>query len=416
MILGCGKLVPARGDVTDPVGYTTLEAVPGEQRVLPLGLYRMDGIRVPVSAVSGNVISLAWAVSEENVSRLGSCFLQVREGLREGVSMRVAAISGASLTTRFDPMGMIQAGDMLEVISERTVGGIMSRATQAEINWGTDPENSDLIGIWNPQLQETTTLFAKEGVGWVDAEDAAAGDRSATVVPHPCPLLYTRRGDEILSFLVVGAVPMPSRQRYFRVWTGRNFLSMGVNPLEGSVADYFQSAGVFDIQSGRSAPASDVIRIHDWQSGVSPFFYRASSSGSGFEWREIGQSGPASAYPVELFEALEFHRRGVSKFVRFEGFTIPTSLGPAASTPLARSSAPAGVEGAELIDVKSRDSGIRVEWYSEPGVAYRVQWSAASYRGWEDWSPTVTAEGERCWVDCERRPGGLIRIIEETES
>lgn len=96
MILGCAGLGSVKGDVTDPVGYTTLEAVPGEQRVLALGLHRTDGLRVPASSASGNVITLDREIAEENVVGLGSCFVQVREGPREGVSMRVASISGAT--------------------------------------------------------------------------------------------------------------------------------------------------------------------------------------------------------------------------------------------------------------------------------------------------------------------------------
>lgn len=396
-LISCLTFSGLEGATGDPVGYVANHLVAGKKGSLAVPL--ADGYKkLGKIAVSGD--GFVEFESDLPLDLLGpalSACLDVRSGPGSGESLQVTGFSGKRVLFEGPPMFPIEAGTVVGVRPNWSIGGLFGSPPSEEILQGDTYQDADVIGLLDPATQTTREFFYQTGEGWREVGHEVDGDRSATAVPYRSAVQFFRRRAPDLQYFLIGTVPMyGSPQQWVRVWPGRNLLTTPFTPAR-RIGDLLAPES---LNSGRSAPRSDSFRIVYADTSLSRILYHHESRG----WTRVGggSSDPADT-PVELFGVIDFQRTGDGGFLRFG--TDFQSAGAVAA---------AAVAPENEVRIQSELSNFTTNtlgWQSEPGVAYQVQVQPVGSTRWADLGTPVTATGTVCRKTCRPTGHGIFRVV-----
>lgn len=399
-MLSVGYAAATPTTYSDPVGYYTFTVPAHSKRVLPAPFVHFNGFDVHAVSVGGNSIELSGILPPGSLGVADSGYLGVREGAMAGISFKVTGFSGATVFVQEPPIGLVQAGDRLEVIRDWTLGEVFDPET-TNVLTGPDPNQSDGIGILNPATQTLENFYFKEGVGWTEVGAATEGDRGTTAFCYPSALQYVRRSDVPLDVVVIGKLAVPYEgYRYVHVYPGRNLVS---SPFTSATSldewGLYDPLSPYSIKAGASAPQADTLRITYADGSTSAVIYRNPDSG----WHEVG-GGDGSSLSFELTMGVDLHRVGPPGFIRMGGVFPPPEA-------MAAASARTPVEEVPIDLSLCGGSTAEIGWKSKPGMSYQVQIRPVGEVRWQTFGDPVVADAEVCKVVRKPKGSGLFRVI-----
>jgi uncharacterized protein (TIGR02597 family) len=394
-----------KADVTDPVGYCAYVIPGGSNRLIGVPLTRYPTYEGQVVSVSPAGIVMPAAVLASYFGGANSAIVQVRTGTHAGLTFTATGYSGSTLLLDRSPVDLTAAGETIQIIPNHTLGTLFGENNSSGLQEGEEAGLADTVSIWNATNQSSRIFYYRSGNGWREAGNEAAGDQSAVGIPFPDALVIRRRATTPLTLTVVGAVPVPSDYRYFRVLPGRNLVSAPFSAAS-TVVDYelYMEGSPFSVNAGASAPEADTIRFSNFSTATDSevIYYRA-----GEGWRMAGSGSDAGATPVELGQAMDFQRKGEEGIIRTRGIVIPMYLQTeqAAGTPAS--------EEVALKEFHANPGGIQLTWPSKPGTTYRIQTRLPGNGAWQDLGTPVLANENPTTASRQVSGGGLIRIIRQ---
>lgn len=396
-----GGCLPAAARETDPVGYVSYTIPTDSQRLVGVPLAGYPTFYGSVAEVTGSGLSFSGPLPTDLFRGSESAFLTVRTGTFAGLAATITAFSGNEMTLENSAAGLISSGDEIQVFANHTIADLFGTQNGFGLLEGSDPGESDTIGLWDAGSQTSRVFYFRTGEGWREAGNEAAGDQSGATVPFPTALVLNRRGPTPLTFVVSGAVPMPLEQRFFEVSTGRNLISAPFSAMD-KVSDYglFAEGSPFSVIGADSAPEADTIRFSNFSAATDSevIYYRL-----GHGWRTVGADGDAGNTPVELGQSMDFQRRGPAGYIRANGISIVSNSATAART--------VAVATVPIRRITPAAGGVDLEWDSTAGATYRIQSSPPGGTAWTDLGEPVTTAGKT--GTAFRRPmgQGLLRIL-----
>ncbi|MGB6220106.1 hypothetical protein [Haloferula sp.] len=405
-----GGIATTFAEVTDPVGYMTLILPAESTGILSINLVKYNSFIGTVTTTDGATLSFDRPVPstlfhsyEKGTWHQGyAAFCEVREGNHAGINFRVDSFSENTITLNRSPDGLIDVGDSIGVRPEWTLGEIVDRLKESDLQAGTGADEADIIGTWDAETQTARGFFLHTNGSLLEIGEEPQGDRSATIVHFPDALSFTRRGETEIKVIVIGAVPMPFDQfRYLPVWPGRNLLS-GPFTSASSVEGWgmFENGSPFSVLSGPSAPTSDTLRLTLPDGSESPLLYHR----QGLGWRMVGESGSGAETPIDLTQAIDFRRVGPAGFIKFAG-TTPESP--------SRLRALANVDTVPVESYQYDGPAVRLNWKSIPGQTYQIQTRALGTQTWKNLGTPVTANDHTSHTTCEPTGTGAFRLIKQ---
>jgi hypothetical protein len=395
LLVLCVGITRAVGDESDIVGYNTVSIPAGSTGLLALQM--VEGTRYigSVSSVGTDYVEFADVLDPSMLGAQGSGSIHVRAGTHPGLNLRANGISGRRVSLDRSPVGWISPGDQVGIRPDSTFASIFGAEEVWSLQTAADPDDADLVGIWDAVTQTSRVYFFKSGAGWREVGNESAGDRSETVIPHPAALIFTRRGATPLDFVVVGTVPMPLAQQILPVWPGRNLISSPFSSIT-RIDDWGLQSPPFDILAGPSAPRSDTLRLTYADGSSSKVVYFRENQG----WRTVGRPEDAADTRVEFSQAVDFQRAGPAGFIRFTGVVegpSPLLTQPIATVPIRK--------------VANTPEGPRIEWASEAGTTYQIQARASGQLAWADVGDPVVADGPLSHAIRRPEGNGILRIL-----
>jgi hypothetical protein len=406
LVAAAGVSVPVRAATTDPSGYISHTIPAGTQRLIGVSLHDFKGFTSIVEGVSATGLTLKDTVAADLFSESDSGFLNVRVGAYAGMTTTVTSFSGKELTLTRSMVGLISPGDQVEILPNRTIGGLFGVRNSADLLAGENPAEADTIGVWNAETQSSRVFYYRTGEGWRESGNEAAGDQAGLTIPFPAALVINRRGSTPLQVTVVGGVPMPLEQRYFEVVPGRNLISAPFS-REGTISEYglYDEASPFSVTGGASAPEADTIRFSNLSAATDSevIYYRL-----GQGWRTAGTDGDAGNTPIEIGQSMDFQRRGPAGFIKARG-VVTESPSPSGAA-LAVQAAPMPTVAIERTVPAA--GGVQLEWNAEAGATYQVQTQTSAGNTWVNLGEPVVAQGTKASTICRPSGQGFLRIVQ----
>ncbi len=405
LLLGTlGAVAPASADVSDPVGYVAYSIPGGSRRLVGVPLTQASTRASTVSSLKEDRIVLPQPVQASYFGGAATMMVQVRQGANAGLTFTATGFEGNELIVDTPPRTYVFPGDTVTLFPNYNLNTLLGANNTFGLQTGASAEEADTVSLWNAATQISRTFyFQSGGGGWREAGQEAAGNRGDVTINFPAAIMVNRRAATPLNLVVVGVVPMPLDQRYFRVLPGRNLISAPFSAA-ATVADY----GLYDefyprfsMFAGPSAPEADTLRLTSAGTANESevIYYR-----SGHGWELAGSGGDAAATPVELGQAMDFQRFGPAGFIRANG--VPNGEGPL------RSIASAPVATVPIQGLQAGSGSLSIRWSGEAGAAYQIQRRTPGGE-WQDiGGETVAAEGVTT-TTCPATGSGELRIVKK---
>ena len=410
-LTGFFAVVVAKADewTSDPVGFLTNTLVANSVTLVPVNLVRDWTFAARVVEVDQQGIRFTQQIPADVLMGVGVGFAEVREGsLAGGLKLGITGIVGDRLLLEWSPQGMIQPNDLVCIRPEWTIGGLLGSSESYWLEAGSNVNQADTVGLWDPATQTSRVFYFRTGQGWVEAGKESDGSKASVPIRFPGGLIIRRRAATEGSVVIWGAVPIPL-SGYYVVRPGRNVVSAPFSPAN-RISDFLppldSSCG---LTSGPSAPESDTLRFTRTDGSLSPVVYLRSDR----TWRAAGSDQDAGNLELTFSQCIDFHRVGPAGLLRIAG-GIETAPAPAPAPRL-----PSDVEAAPvppeakiaILSLVRSEGGLIVRWAAESGAIYQVQSRPPGESQWRDIGPPVTATGENASLEFQPTGQGILRIV-----
>ena len=316
--------------VTDPVGFITLQATTGPNRISFWGL---SMTMLPEQKGSATIISnsvtdasAAFTANQWNSSTAKPYELEITSGPLAGVFSTVAGTEAPGTVYTADSItnDSITASYLIRPIwTLRSAFGDV--ATANGFQGGTSGPVADNVSVWNPNAvpQTYVTYYYKTNSGGGGSGWRSGGNTGANRGDIP---LYIDQGIQILrraasgnNVLLVGAVKLGQTSSPI---VGNNKLTYAANvyPYAFTLnnSGLKTSSSATGVQGGTSGPVADNVSI--WNASASPqtyvtYYYKTNSGGGGSGWRSGGNTGANRGDDVvPLGGTTQILRRGANGF------------------------------------------------------------------------------------------------------
>ncbi len=261
---------PAGAACTDPVGFITLTADPGDGQTkkptfVGLGLFNAVEFQGPISSISNAVIG----VSGIQASQFdGMYFVQIASGTNSGLMVDIVSTASGSITLAEDISMMIAVNNVIKIRKHHTIESVFGANNDFGLLGGDSATESDTINLFNADGSVDIIYYLPSPTNlWFNGQAIAN-----TFIIYPDQGVFLRRlGVNTASRKLLGSVK--TDRTALTIENGFNLIS-NVFPVNVTLANSGLNTGDggTGLLAGDSITEADVVRFFNDQ-GVLKSYY-----------------------------------------------------------------------------------------------------------------------------------------------